>query len=188
MKTLILLLVTLPSLGDTKGSKNGDSANSIYLRGAYPITAKGTTDEEEGGVNVTKERGKPQHGGILGSGSVWHRWKPVFEGRFEISVNSENLDIILAVYPGESLDSLPPENRYKDLILPTMSLKAREPFTSGARVEFEADPNTLYSIAIDGDRLTSGDFTIKMSKSKNPLDSIEVVLPADSNKMNEIKN
>ena len=188
MKTLIFLLVTLPSLGDTRVPKNSDFADSIYLGGAYPITAKGTTDKEEGGVNVTKERGKPQHGGILGSGSVWHRWKPVLEGRYEISVNSEKLDLILAAYPGESLYSLPSENRYIDLTLPTMSLKARERFTSGARVEFDANPNTLYSTIIDGDRLTSGDFTIKVSISKNPLDSIEVVLPAESKKMNEIKN
>ena len=180
MKTLILLLVTLPSLVGAKSPKNDDFADSIYLGGAYPITAKGTTDGGEGGVNATKERGEPQHGGILGSGSVWYRWKPVLKGRYEISVSSEKLDTILAVYTGDGLDSLTPANRYKNLTSPTVSLKTKEPFTSGARVEFDADPNTLYSIAIDGDGLTSGDFTIKVSKFENPLDPIEVVLPADS--------
>jgi len=60
--------------------------------------------------------------------------------------------------------------------------------TKGPKNGDSADPNTLYSIVIDGDRLTPGDVIIKVKKSKNPLDSIEVVLPADSNKMNEIKN
>ena len=62
---------------------------------------------EKRAVNATKERGKPQHRGILGSGSVCYRWKPVLEGRYEISVNSEKLDIILAVfYTGDCFDSL----------------------------------------------------------------------------------
>jgi len=180
MKTLILLLVTLPSFVSANGPKNDDFGDSIYLGGAYPITVKGTTNGEEGGVNATKERGEPQHGGILGSGSVWYRWKPVLKGRYEVKVTSEKLDVILAVYTGDQLDSLTPVEQFKNLPSPAVSLKANAPFTSGARVEFDADPKTLYSIAIDGDRLTSDDFTITVSKFKNPLDPVGIVLPANT--------
>ncbi|MDA7888277.1 hypothetical protein N9A86_02700 [Akkermansiaceae bacterium] len=180
MKTLILFLVALSSALDARGQKNDDFADSIYLGGAYPITVNGTTDGEKNGGNATKEPNEPKHGGVLGSGSVWYRWKPVLRGRYEISVLSEKLDIILAVYTGDAFDNLTPVNRYQNLKSPTVSLKANEPFTSGARVEFDADPDQLYSIAVDGDRLTSGDFTIRVCKFKNPLDPKKIVLPANS--------
>lgn len=37
MKTLILFWVTLPSLGDAKGPKNDDFADSIYLGEPIPL-------------------------------------------------------------------------------------------------------------------------------------------------------
>ena len=178
MKTLIFLMVILTPAVWGAGPINDDFKDAIYLGGAYPITVEGTTDGVEGEVNATKEPGEPRHGKLLGSGSVWYRWKPVLKGRYEITVTSEKLDIILAVYTGDTLDKLSTMNRYSQFYSPTVSLKATEPFTSGARVEFEADPEQLYHIAIDGDKLTSGDFTIKVSKFKTPLDPIAVVLPA----------
>lgn len=180
MKSLIFLMVISTSAIFAKGPKNDDFSDAIYLGGAYPIIAKGTTDGEKGGVNATKEPGEPKHGGILGSGSVWYRWKPVLKGRYEINVNSEKLDIILAVYTGDSLDSLKTFSRYEHFNSPTVSFKASEPFTAGARVEFQASPDQYYYIAIDGDNLTSGDFTIKVSKFKNPLNPTGVLLPAKS--------
>ena len=180
MKALIILMVILTPVVSAKGPKNDDFKDAIYLGGAYPIVAKGTTDGEDGRVNANKEKDEPKHGGLLGSGSVWYAWKPVLKGRYEINVDSEKLDVILAVYTGDALENLKTFNRYPNMDSPTVSFKASEPFTAGARVEFDASPDQRYYIAIDGDNATSGDFTIRVSKFKNPLNPVAVVLPAKS--------
>ena len=111
-------------------------ANSFSGRGLVEgITVVGTGDS----ANATKENGEQQHGGDSGGASVWLEWSAPATGIATISTEGSSFDTLLAIYDGQSLQTLEPV--------------ASDDDSGGfltSRVEFNTLAGTSYQIAVDG--------------------------------------
>jgi hypothetical protein len=90
-------------------------------------------------TTATRETGEPQHGGILGTNSVWFCWRPTTNGPVRFDTEGSNFDTLLAVYTG---------SRITNLVLVTSDNDSETNKTS--RLHFEALAGTNYWIAVDG--------------------------------------
>jgi len=90
-------------------------------------------------VLATKEFGEPSHASEssgTGGSSIWYRWIAPSSGRFYFDTFSSSFPSVVAIYRGDSLNSLVP------VVKSTSSVPEY--------VEFDASGNFTYYIAIDG--------------------------------------
>jgi hypothetical protein len=96
-------------------------------------------------VEATKEPGEPQHSNNPGGSSVWFRWTAPMSRVMAFTTNrsSTNLDTIIGIYTGTSVNALTNVGGDNDISTPT-NLKTflRQEVTQG----------TTYYIAVDGSK------------------------------------
>ena len=99
-------------------------------------------------IRATTEPGEPAHAGEVGGHSVWFTWTAPSTGDFSVST-WDPLDTLLAVYRGSSVDALS---------LVAENDNARGALTS--HVEFGANANESFAIAVDGHGGAQGYFSV----------------------------
>ena len=114
---------------------NDHFANRILIAPALPASASGST------IAATKEDGEPAHWGASARASAWWSWTAPHGGPVSISTAGSSFDTRLAVYTGDSLESLRLVVRNDDDL--SMGLTT-------SRTAFWADAGTTYQIAVDG--------------------------------------
>ena len=100
---------------------------------------------ERSNVGAGKESGEPDHAGDSGGASVWWTWAAPAIGMVTFDTRGSDFDTLLAVYTGDSLDSL--------------AEMASNDDASGTRqsaVRFSAQRGRTYHIAVDGYGSESG--------------------------------
>ncbi len=112
---------------------------------AAAITAASGSLPAVNTFSATGEPGEPEHAGISGGRSIWHRFTPAAKDRFVFHTVGSNFDTLLAAYTGSAVNTL-------------TELASNDDFSSGtaSRIEFFADPANPVSVAIDGYLSASG--------------------------------
>jgi hypothetical protein len=139
-------------LGPTSASAapvNDDFANAKALPAAVPQSFSTSN------VDATVEPGEPHHAGKPGGHSIWFSWTPASTGPVAISTCAfSGVDTLLAVYTGDSVDSLTPVAANDD--------RLEGPPCTRSEVQFTATAGIAYRIAIDGKRGTEGSFQLSL--------------------------
>lgn len=128
-----------------QGLDNDDFENRATLSGNYS-SVSGTNSQS------TAEAGEPAHAGQIASRSIWWTWTPSYSGAATISTIGSQFNTLLAVYTGQSLDSL-------------NSIAFNDDAASGvntSQVVFQAVAGTTYQIAVDGFRNAAGEVTLTL--------------------------
>lgn len=95
--------------------KNGATGFALFTLGTVPandafatpvILTGRSTQIKATNANCTREPGEPTILGQAGGHSLWYRWKAPASGRFQVAAYSTDLDPLLAVYTGSSLNAL----------------------------------------------------------------------------------
>ncbi|QTA83685.1 Uncharacterized protein dnl_60990 [Desulfonema limicola] len=115
-------------------SENDNFVNAKLLTGLQG-------SEKSFNIDAAKEAGEPNHAGEPGGSSVWWKWTPQVSSYFGIDTYGSSFDTILAVYIGNSVDSLTEITSNDD-----------DPYydVSTSYIEFFAEAGTTYYIAVDG--------------------------------------
>jgi len=100
-------------------------------------------------LNATREPGEPSHAGAPGGGSVWWSWTPSSSGVASIATTDSNFDTLLAVYIGSSLANLS-----------LVAASDDDAFSFTSSVNFRAEADTTYRIAVDGYAGASGNIRL----------------------------
>jgi hypothetical protein len=100
-------------------------------------------------VGATNETGEPIHAGKLGGASVWFTWSTNASGIATFRTEGSAFDTLLAVYTGNSLDTLVEAAEDDDFI---------GSYTS--EVRFNVSPGIVYLIAVDGIGGRVGNFVV----------------------------
>jgi len=105
---------------------------------------------------ATKETGEPSHAGDPGGSSVWFSWTPSSSGPVAISTCTleSDVDTLLAVYTGSSVDALTPVAGDDD------SSQSSCGGATDSEARFEAVAGTTYLIAVDGKGGEQGRFDL----------------------------
>lgn len=117
-----------------------------------------------------KEAGEPSHGGNIGGASIWYTWlspntsNPI---RVRIDTIGSDFDTLLGVYTGASVNALTFVAGSDDIV-PGSNVQSS--------VEFEASPNTLYAIAVDGKNGAQGNVMLNLSVSATNDDFAQATL------------
>jgi hypothetical protein len=135
----IAAFLVLAASAQAAAPANDDFADATALPPSLPLEKEGTN------VEATKEAGEPNHAGNAGGHSVWYTWTPTVSGPVGVQSGScFELDALVAVYTGPSVNSLTPVASNASPSPPTCF------FSEGAQAEFEAVAGTTYRIAVDG--------------------------------------
>jgi hypothetical protein len=180
MKKLTLLLGLALPLG-AKGPPNDDFSKAEALPDSATISKKGSLTDSLDRFRATKQEGEPDHAGQKGNGSVWYSWTPKNSRKVQVHAMAENMDLVIAVYTGSSIDDLTLVHRYENFAYPAFSRKRTEPFSSDARVEFPAEAGTMYYFAIDSENPVFESFTLNLSPCPNPFSPQMELLQPGSN-------
>lgn len=99
---------------------------------------------------ATREPNEPLHYGLFSQRSVWHRWSPSLDGIANVTTSAQELDTVLAVYTGSSL---------QDLTL----VASNDDFGKGSNsaVRFPIVRGTEYLIAVDGYNNSVGSYDVR---------------------------
>ena len=127
-------------------------------------SVSGTTE------GATREAGEPDHytsnpndaDAWLGEHTVWYSWKAPHSGSITIDTCQADIDSILAVYTGSTLDTLRrvADNNNDNSYCPSESW--------GSKVTFNAQRDTTYRIAVgDAGVLREDTFTLKLSAPRD---------------------
>ena len=92
-------------------------------------------------LRFTRETGEPSHAGVRGGRSAWWQWTAPNDGNVRFETTGTAFDTLLAVYTGESVNSL-------KLVMENDDIVSGDVWQS--RLEFMAKKGTLYRIAVDG--------------------------------------
>ena len=118
-----------------QGPPNDFFSRAVALQGTDAILAATNRD-------ATKEAGEPAHAGHPGSASVWYKYTAPADGSLRVEVTAtepgDNLDTLLAVYKGSSVDQLT-----------LVRQNDAPPSGVGSRVRFRVEANQTYYIAVD---------------------------------------
>lgn len=130
-----------PAGASTEGAGNQDqfgTAPSLApsLPGGYESTNTG----------ASKQPGEPNHANNRGGRSVWYTWTPTTSGTVAISTIGSNFDTLLAVYTGNTVQTLTLVKQNDD----------RNSSDTTSRVQFHFTAGTKYRIAVDGYRKPTG--------------------------------
>jgi len=132
----------LVDLGGLAAPPNDNFANAVVLTG-ISVGALGSN------ANATKEAGEPVHGTAnTGGASIWYRWTAPSNMTATISTEGSGFDTVLAVYTGGNVAGLFLIAKNDDVV-PEQILHSR--------VTFNATAGTIYRIAVDGYRSSSGE-------------------------------
>jgi len=115
-----------------RGATNDDFSNAQNLTGA-----SGTTTGDN--IGATKAPGEPDHADNSGGSSVWYNWTAPSDGSFFFSTFGSEIDTVLAVYTGNTVNNLTPVASNGDANFDLTSI-----------VSFLATSGTTYRVAIDG--------------------------------------
>ena len=148
---------------------NDNFAKAKVLPDKVPLMIRGNLVHPATKTYATRQEGEPRHAGRPGFGSVWYSWKSKTDRRIAVSADSEKVGVVLAVYTGRSLKDLTLVHRYENFAYPAFSRRRSEPFTAGARVEFNAKAYTQYYFAIDTENRFFDVFDLQIEESRNPL-------------------
>jgi len=149
-------------------------ADRIPIAPALPASVTGSN------VPATKEEGEPAHCAVPARDSVWWSWTALSAGPVSISTAGSSFDTRLAVYTGDSVESLRPVASNDD----DRSRKLRT-----SRTAFWAEAGTTYQIAVDGYGLYGfdglvGDVQLSMAVLPPPEittpPSAQAVLPGEA--------
>jgi hypothetical protein len=135
--------------------ENDDFADAIPLTGLSGTT-QGTN------IGATAQPGEPVHAGVGGGTSVWWGWTAPFDGDVTVDTFGSSFDTVLAVYTGNSVDTLQEIASNDD----ADSLQSRIEFTSTA--------GTRYSIAVDGYAGATGGITLSWSGPEVQVVDIDI--------------
>ena len=105
-------------------------------------------------VEATRETEEPEHANIDGGGSLWWRWTAAKTGTITIDTCGSDLDTLLGIYTGTSVDALTEVASSDD------AAGHRCGVASGTN--FRAQAGTTYSIAVDGSGGDTGDVTLRL--------------------------
>jgi hypothetical protein len=130
---------------------NDDFAAAAPLA-AYPGIVSGNNE------GATKEAAEPAHAGNPGGHSVWFAWTPDSTRSVGIKAAGcfSNIDGLVAVYTGPSLNSLTPVASNASPFTPNC-------FGEAPQAEFEAVAGTIYWIAVDGRDGDEGNFELEFT-------------------------
>ncbi len=116
-----------------------------------------------------REPGEPEHAGNPGGHSVWYRWVAPADGLASFDAKSTEFPALLAVYTGETMDTLTP------VIDAAAGGSTAHTVSPPNRLEFVASVGKTYYIAIDGKDGAQGAFKLGWDLDGKPP-SIEVSL------------
>lgn len=159
-KLFILILLTLPLAA--RGPGNDHFKDAIAIGPSLPLKQEGTLLGSTRTSPATREPGEFNHAGQKTGGSVWYTYTPVKNMKIGIQVHSDKFDPIIAAYTGGSITQLRLVHRYEKFAFPAFSRASGEPFTAGARIEFQAKAGQTYHLAVDTENDRFGPFTISM--------------------------
>ncbi len=138
---------------------NDDFADALALSG-LTVSTSGTT------IGADRETGEPDHSGgadsTQGNSSVWHTWTAPLTTGMDVSTAGSAFDTVLSVYTGTALDAL---------TLVTANDDENFPSTTTSKTSFQATEGTMYTIAIDGFRTSSGTYDLALSALAASADS-----------------
>ena len=148
---------------------NDRFADRIPIAPALPASATGSNTPS------TKEEGEPAHCDLAAHDSVWWSWTASHGGPVSISTAGSSFDTRLAVYTGDSLESLRLVASNDDDRL--MGLRT-------SRTAFWAEAGTTYQIAVDGFCGLVGDVQLSLAVLPQPEiatpPSAQAVLPGEA--------
>jgi hypothetical protein len=140
-------------------SPPNDNFANAQLISANTLSNNGTTR------GATREINEPDHStdtdgfSWLGDHSVWYNWTSPLSGSMSIDTCQANIDSILAVYTGSSLDSL---SRVTDN-------NNNCPSGWGSKISFNAVAGTTYQVAVgDAGGLRESTFTLRVIDQTPP--------------------
>jgi Calcineurin-like phosphoesterase len=125
------------SAASAPANDNFDSATT--LTGIGGIFSRST-------LGATRQPGEPDHAGNAGGASVWYRWTAPGDGQWRFYTEGSLINTLMAVYTGDSVDSL-------TLVGSSDDVSAGDRSSS---VTIVARKGTTYSIAVDGYRGPTG--------------------------------
>ena len=128
--------------------------NDNFRNATWVFGASATVQGDN--IAATAEPGEPQHAGGGDGHSVWWKWVAPASGYVNLSLTSNSLQLVMAVYTGQVVSNL------NDL----------GSSTTGT-VSFEAVQGTTYRIAVDGTSGWEGPFTLNLL-----LSTIRLTQPA----------
>lgn len=179
--SLLLTASLLPLSLLAKGPSNDNFAKAKVIPPKLPAYyLKGSLTDSLDRFRATLEEGEPKHVGQEGGGSVWYTWTPAADQRVKLIVESKEVDILLAVYTGHSVNDLSLVHRYKNMAFPASSRKRTEPFSPHTRVEFLAKAGTKYYIAVANENDVFKRFNLSIFPSPNPFFPKFVAIEAGS--------
>jgi hypothetical protein len=107
--------------------------------GAWEVSGP-SASVNAGNAEATKEPGEPDHAGNAGGASVWFVWTAPRNGRALVDTCTNNFDTLLAVYRGDSLNSL----------VEVVSNDDGCASGAGSAVELSVTAGAVYRLAVDG--------------------------------------
>ncbi len=118
-----------------------------------PMLVSGAAvDQTSTNVGASKQTGEPSHAGNAGGRSIWFQWTAPTTGPYRIATAGSSFDTLLAVYTGQTLQSLGLAGQNDDE-------------SSGLRtsaVTIQAVSGTLYRIAVDGKNGATGSVRLRI--------------------------
>ncbi len=123
----------------------GGTGNNDNFANAQPLSGQ-TSAVTGSNIAATKEPNEPNHHGNAGGASVWYKWQAPTEGTVTITTSGSTYDTLLAVYTGNSVNSLTLVTSNDDEQAGVLS----------SRVTFAPPAGQIYRIAVDGYNVGSG--------------------------------
>lgn len=134
---------------------NDNFGNSKLLTGGSGLIAGDTT-------LASQEGGEPDHAGNPASKSLWYVWHCSSGGTLTLSVVDNTFSFALAVYTGQTLDTLTPVAS-----------------TRNTSLSISLIPGTVYRIAMDGLDASSGTFALRWKQTLLPGKGPDLTVPLD---------
>jgi len=130
---------------------NDDFADRAVLAGDHILTRADNT-------GATSESGEPNHGGA-GGRSIWWSWTAPRAGNATVDTRDSAIDTLLAVYTGDTLETL-------------TLVQANDNAGGGtaSRLAFEAEAGVTYHFAVDGKAGAQG--TVRLGVSLLPSNDL----------------
>lgn len=128
--------------GEIPANDNFASAEDVPAGGNSDWGTQATNNGSSG------EEGEPAHAGVAARKSVWWKWTSGERILLQVNTWLSNFDTVLAIYTGDNLDNL-------ELVIENDDQETPEENPSSSRmrtslVQFLAEPNTTYYIAVGG--------------------------------------
>lgn len=131
-------------------SSSNDAFASSAILSSLPIAVTASN------VSATLEVGEPRHAGVSGGHSLWWQFTATASDRIGIDTAGSNFDTTLAVYQGNSLETLIPVAANDD-----------DNDDGSSRVSVNAVAGNTYFIAVDGFAGDAGNIVLNVRRTSN---------------------